>query len=143
MADGSARIEALEHQLMRAWLEGDRKVMKGLLSSRFRLVIGAHSPVLLDRKSLLEAAGGNWRLTDYRFGTSVYGRSLGASALFAAELEMDGRIGGAELTGNWWLCDLWQRSSIARRWQLVDRQLTRPDAQGAVPDAVRALQLWR
>ena len=29
-SEGNMRIEALEHQLMRAWLEGDRKLMKKL-----------------------------------------------------------------------------------------------------------------
>ena len=49
------RIEALEHQLMRAWLEGDRKTMKKLLSSRFRLVVGSKAPVLLEDAKQLSA----------------------------------------------------------------------------------------
>lgn len=140
--DGNARIEALEHQLMRNWLAGDRKAVKGLLSSRFRLVLGAKPPVLLDRKSMVEAAGEAWRLTGYRFGTSVYARPLGSSALFATEVELQGEIDGTELTGAWWMSDSWQRSTMTRNWQLADRQLTRLD-DSAVPEAMRRLQLWR
>jgi hypothetical protein len=140
---GDTRIEALEHQLMRSWLAGDRKALKGLLSSRFRLVLAARPPVLLDRKSLVEAAGGAWRLTGYRFGTSVYARPLGGSALFATEVELQGDIDGVALTGSWWMSDSWQRSRLTRSWQLADRQLTRLDETTSIPDAVRGLQLWR
>jgi hypothetical protein len=142
-SDGNVRIEALEHQLMRSWLEGDRKALKRLLSSRFRLVVGARTPVLLDRKSLVEAAGTAWRLSAYRFGTSVYVRTIGATALFAAELELRGTVDGTELAGTWWMSDYWQRSTVARRWQLTDRQLARIDDAPAFADAVRGLQLWR
>jgi hypothetical protein len=141
--ESNVRIEALEHQLMRSWLEGDRKTMKKLLSSRFRLVVGAKAPVLLDRKSILEAAGASWRLNGYRFGNSVYSRSIGPSALFAAELELRAEIDGADVSGTWWMTDYWRRSGIAQRWQLTDRQLARLDDKGTFPDAVRALQLWR
>ncbi|WP_300974769.1 DUF4440 domain-containing protein [Sphingomonas sp. LHG3406-1] len=141
--DTNARTEALEHQLMRAWLEGDRKAMKGLLASRFRMVVGAKPPVLLDRKSLLEAAGTRWRIGGYRFGTSIYSRQLGATALFAAEIELQGSIEGVDVSGSWWLSDHWSRSSLTRRWQLIDRQLSRLDERPAFPDAVRSLQLWR
>jgi hypothetical protein len=141
--DGHARVEALEHQLMRSWLEGDRKAVKKLLASQFRMVVGARSPVLLDRKSMVEATGTAWHLTAYRFGNSVYARTLGQSALFAAELELKGEIGGIDLSGRWWMADYWRRSGMVRRWQLADRQLARLDESEAFPDAVRALQLWR
>jgi hypothetical protein len=141
--NGSVRVEALEHQLMRSWIEGDRKAMKRLLSSRFRMVIGARTPVLLDRKSMVEAAGAAWRLSGYRFGNSVYTRSIGQAALFAAELKLDGDLDGIKISGSWWMVDYWRRSGITQRWQLDDRQLSRLDEGAAFPDAVRALQLWR
>jgi hypothetical protein len=137
------RIEALEHQLMRAWLEGDRKLIKKLLSSRFRLVVGGKAPVLLDRKSLVEAAGTGWRLNGYRFGNSVYSRKIAQSALFAVEVEMKIDIDGVDLSGNWWMTDYWRRSGLTQSWQLTDRQLARLDDGTRFPDAVRALQLWR
>ena len=142
-SNGEARIEALEHQLMRAWLDSDRKQVKTLLSSRFRLVLGARTPVLLDRKSLVEAVGAAWRLTSYRFGISVYARSIGQSVLFAAELELRGEIDKTDVSGSWWVADSWQRSTLTRRWQLCDRQLSRLEERTVVPDALRGLQLWR
>jgi hypothetical protein len=141
--EGNMRIEALEHQLMRSWLEGDRKLMKKLLSSRFRLVVGAKSPVLLDRKSMVEAAGAGWRIHGYRFGNSVYSRTIGPSAVFAVEVELRSEIDGVDLSGSWWMADYWRRSGIAQRWQLADRQLARLDEGTPFTDAVRGLQLWR
>ena len=128
---------------MRSWLEGNRKAMKGLLSSRFRMVVGARSPVLLDRKSLVEAAGGTWRLGAYRFGNSVYARTIGQSALFASELELKGEINGMDLSGRWWMADYWRRGGLTQRWQLADRQLARLDDDATFADGVRSLQLWR
>ena len=141
--ESNARIEALEHQLMRSWLEGDRKMLKKLLSSRFRLVVGATAPVLLDRKSMVEAAGAGWRLNGYRFGNSIYSRTIGQSALFAAELELKAEIDGVDLSGKWWMADYWRRAGVTQRWQLTDRQLARLDESRPFPDAVRGLQLWR
>lgn len=144
MADGGdARIEALEHQLMRAWGSADRKTLRGLLSRQFRMVIGAAAPVLLDRKSLVEAAGGRWRLDGYRFGQTVYAREMDGVALFAAELEMEGAIEGQKISGRWWQADLWRRSGLPRRWRLQDRQLARLETDRQLSDAIRALQLWR
>lgn len=144
MADeGNMRIETLEHQLMRAWLEGDRKLMKKLLSSRFRLVVGGKAPVLLDRKSMVEAAGSGWRLRGYRFGNSIYARKLGQIALFAAEAELKIEIDGVDLSGSWWMADYWRRSGLRQNWQLTDRQFAHLDEGTRFPDAVRALQLWR
>ena len=137
------RIEALEHQLMRSWLEGDRKMMKKLLSSRFRLVIGGKSPVLLDRKSMVEAAGAGWRLQGYRFGNSVYSRTIVQSALFAVEAELKIEIDGVDLSGSWWMADYWRRSGITQSWKLTDRQMARLDEGTRFSDAVRQLQLWR
>lgn len=141
--EGDMAIEALEHQLMRAWLEGDRKQMKRLLSSRFRLVVGGKAPVLLDRKSLIEAAGTGWRLNGYRFGNSVYSRKIVQSALFAVEVELKVEIDGMDLSGSWWMADYWRRSGLRQSWQLTDRQMARLDEGTKFPDAVRALQLWR
>nr|WP_314444672.1 nuclear transport factor 2 family protein [uncultured Sphingomonas sp.] len=142
-SEGNMRIEALEHQLMRSWLEGDRKTLKKLLSSRFRLVIGARAPVLLDRKSMVEAAGAGWRLNGYRFGNSVYSRKISQSAVFAVEVELKLEIDGVDLSGSWWMTDFWRRSGMLQNWQLADRQLARLDEGTRFPDAVRALQLWR
>jgi hypothetical protein len=124
--EGNMRIEALEHQLMRSWLEGDRKLMKKLLSSRFRLVVGAKAPVLLDRKSMVEAAGAGWRIHGYRFGNSVYSRTIGPSAVFAARWSS-----GPRSTG--WTCR-----------ELVDGRLLAPVGEsrsaGSLP--IASLRGW-
>lgn len=142
MANGDGRIEALEHQLMRAWVTGDRKALRSSLARRFRLVVGAPSPVLLDRKSLLDAAADRWRVTAFRFGT-IYARQVDGVGIFAAELELEGSIDGQDVSGRWWVTDIWRKSALARRWQLLDRQLARLETGHTFPQAVRALQLWR
>lgn len=128
---------------MRAWAGQDRKTVRQLLSRRFRLVLGAANPVMLDRKSLSDAAGERWIITSYRFGSALYTREVEGLGLFASELEMEGRIDRQELSGRWWLTDVWRKSSLTRKWQLLDRQLSRPDSAHEVPAAVRSLQLWR
>ena len=142
MAESDGRIEALEHGLMRAWAGGDRKLLRQGLSRRFRLVVAAAPPVLLDRKSMLDAAGDRWLLADYRF-SAVYTRETDGLGIFAAELEMEGAIYGRPISGRWWMTDLWCKSTLGRRWRLVDRQLARLDTDRTLSDAVRALQLWR
>lgn len=128
---------------MRGWAARDRKVLKGLLSRRFRLVVGSSSPVLLDRKSMLDAVGDRWVLAGYRFGSAVYAREVDGLAIFAAELEMEGTIDGKPVSGPWWMADIWRKSTLSRNWQLLDRQLARPETAKTLPEAVRALQLWR
>lgn len=142
-SETSGRIEALEHQLMRAWATGDRKVLRALLSRRFRMVVAAGTPVLLDRKSMLEAAGERWRLERYRFGQAVYSREAEGVAVFAAELEMEGAIEGRSVEGRWWQVDVWKKGGLSRKWKLLDRQLARIDGEHQFPQAVRSLQLWR
>jgi len=142
MGNENERLEALELRLMRAWVGDERKVMRQLLSRRFRLVLGAPSPVLLDRKSLLDAAVDRWQVAAFRLG-SVYSREAEGVGIFAAQVELDCRIDGKDVSGRWWMSDLWRKSAMTRRWQLLDRQLARPDASSDFPLAVKALQLWR
>lgn len=143
MSEGSGRIEALEHQLLRAWMASDSKQLKALLARRFRLVVGASNPVLLDRKSLIDAVGERWSLSAFRFGTALYAREVDGVGIFAAEVELEGRIDGKEVTGRWWVSDLWRKGGFSRRWQLLDRQLARPDPGQDFAASVRRLQLWR
>lgn len=142
MADNEGKIDALEHQFMRAWLSGERKQLRNLVSRRFRLVVGAAQPVLLDRKSLLEAVGDRWPLHQYRVG-ATYARLADGVGIFAAALELDMSIDGQSFTGSWWVTDLWRKSGISRRWQLTERQMTQLESETRLPQAVRALQLWR
>lgn len=144
MSDSNnGRIEALELALMRAWAAGDKKTLKRLLSRRFRVVIGSSAPVMLDKTSFVEAAGSRWAIGSFRIGTSVYSREYDGGAIFAAEVEMKARVDGRDCSGSWWMVDLWRKSVLTRNWQLVDRQLSRPDTGAVVPESIRALQLWR
>ncbi|GAA4015769.1 hypothetical protein GCM10022280_13230 [Sphingomonas swuensis] len=142
MADSNGMIEALEHRLMRAWLGGERKAVAQMLSSRFRLVAGSATPVLLDRKSMVDAIGDRWTIGAFRFGP-VYTRMTDGVGIFAAEIELESRIDGVDASGRWWMTDLWTKSKIRRRWQLVDRQVARPESGHAIPAALKGLQLWR
>ncbi|TCJ37457.1 DUF4440 domain-containing protein [Parafrankia sp. BMG5.11] len=138
----AAKIETLEHHWMRAWILGDRTAMKSLASREFIFLLGSTKPAILDRASWLEAATTRFRCTSYRFG-EVYVRRHGGLSLFAAQLTMEGIIGDDEWSGAGWVTDLWARSKIRRKWQLVERVLSRPDEDRRFPPAIRSMQLWR
>ena len=52
----AAKIETLEHQWMRAWMQRDRKQMKALASREFIFLLGSTTAVILDRPSWRDAA---------------------------------------------------------------------------------------
>lgn len=143
MADECAKIEAFETGLMRAWVGREQKVMRKLLSPRFRMVVGGSSPVLLDRKSLIDAVGDRWLMRAFRFGANVYVREAEGLGIFAAEIEVEATIDGADASGRWWLADCWRKSTIGRSWKLLDRQISRSETDSAFAQMVRPLQLWR
>lgn len=135
-------IEALEHQWMRAWIQGDRKSMKSLSAREFIFLLGAESPAILDRTSWLEAAGTRLRCLSYRFGP-VYIRKLGNIASFASNVAIEMELDGKPVSGDVWQTDLWRRKGFTQRWKLVERTLSRPDGDPALPVAVKAMQLWK
>jgi hypothetical protein len=138
----AATIETLEHRWMRAWMERDRNTMKALASRDFIYLLGASKPAILDRASWLEAATTRFRCASYSFG-QVYVRKHGSSAMFAAPLTIEATMGGDDWSGTMWTTDLWQRSSVRRKWRLVERVMSRPDADPQMPAAIRSMQLWR
>lgn len=138
----AAKIETLEHQWMRSWMQGDRTTMKALASREFIFLLGSTKPVILDRASWLEAASTRLRCTSYRFG-EVYVRQHGGTALFAAKVTMDAAFDDDEWAGAAWVTDLWARSKVRRKWRLVERVLSRPDSDQRLPAAIRSMQLWR
>ena len=142
MAEISAVIETLEHQLMRAWSRGDDKELKSLVSRSFMMLVGGKRAMLLDRPSWIESMSDRFRLNGYRIG-DVYIRKMGGTVVFAARVEMDMVLAGKEWSGDFWMLDLWQKSKVRRRWTLVKRSLSRPDGDKDVPEAIRSLQLWR
>lgn len=142
MSSFESTIEALEHQWMRAWIQRDRKAMKALAARDFIFLLGSEKAAILDRASWLEAAGSRLTCDSYRFGT-VYVRRHGKIAVFATAMTIDARIDAEPLTGQVWIVDLWKKAGVRRRWSLLERTVSRPDAELALPAAVRTMQLWR
>ncbi|MCF8881413.1 nuclear transport factor 2 family protein [Erythrobacter sp. SN021] len=142
MDEFSAKIEALEHLWMRAWMQRDRNQMKAIAARDFIFLLGSEKPTILDRASWLEAATTRFRCTGYRFD-EVYVRRHGPVAVFATRLGLEATIGDHHWNGDSWVVDLWQKSKIKRKWKLVERVLSRPDSDARMPEAIRAMQLWR
>ena len=138
----AAKIETLEHHWMRAWMQRDRKQMKALASRDFIFLLGSTKAAILDRPSWLEAATTRFKCEAYRFG-EVYVRRHGATAVFACQATLEARMGAQEWSGPVWLTDLWQRSAVKRRWQIVERVISRPDGDEDMSAAIRDMQLWR
>lgn len=138
----AARIETLEHQWMRSWMQRERNAMKALASRDFIFLLGSTKPAILDRASWLEAATSRFRCSSYRFG-EIYVRRHGAVAVFAAHLTLEAVMGNDDWSGAAWVTDLWARSAVRRKWRLVERVLSRPDTDPDMPAAIRSMQLWR
>jgi hypothetical protein len=138
----AARIETLEHQWMRSWMQRDRNAMKALASRDFIFLLGSTKPAILDRASWLEAATTRLRCASYRFG-EIYVRRHGSAAVFAAPLTLEASLGETDLSGTVWVTDLWARSTVKRKWRLLERVLSRPDEDAQLPPAIRSMQLWR
>jgi hypothetical protein len=138
----AAKIETLEHQWMRAWIQRDRKAMKALASRDFIFLFGSTRAAILDRPSWLDAATTRFKCESYRFG-EVYVRRHGGTAVFACQATLEAKMGALDWSGQVWITDLWQRSRIRRNWHLVERVISRPDTDAEMPAAIRDLQLWR
>lgn len=143
MAELTAVIETNEHRWMRAWVNGEKKALKSATSRRFMLLAGSKPPMILDRTSWLDAAANRWSCSSYRFG-DIYVGSIGSGlAVFAAPLEIKSRMDGADWSGTVFVTDIWRRAMSRRGWKIVQRVISRPDEDPALPKAIRALQLWK
>ncbi|KWV96104.1 MULTISPECIES: nuclear transport factor 2 family protein [unclassified Erythrobacter] len=142
MDEFSAKIEALEHLWMRAWMQRDRNQMKALAARDFIFLLGSENPTILDRASWLEAATTRFRCTGYRFD-EVYVRRHGNVAVFATRVGLEAKMGNHDWSGDSWVTDLWQKSKVRRKWKLVERVLSRPDGDEQMSAAIRSMQLWR
>lgn len=127
---------------MRAWIRGDTRTLKALTSRNFRLVLGSKPCVMLDARSWLAGAGNHFQCESYRFG-DIYAREIGGMKVFATQLDLKATMDGQDWSGEYWVTDLWRRSTVRRKWLLVERLLSRPDDRPDVPGAIRSLQLWR
>ena len=142
MADIHPIIETMEHRWMRAWVNGDKRALKGLTAGKFRMVIASKPCMLLDSKSWLEAAGTRFECSSYRFG-DIYARDLGSVAVFGTQLTMKATMDGHDWSGQYWVTDLWRKTRIRRSWRMVERVISRPEEKPEVSAAIRSLQLWR
>lgn len=142
MADILPIIETLENRWMRAWAGGDQRTLKSLTSRKFRMVVGSKPSVLLDASSWLQAAASSFLCHSYRFG-DLYARDLGNVIVFATQLDLVASIEGHDWSGRMWVTAVWRKSGIRRNWRMVERFVSRPEEDQAVPAAIRSLQLWR
>jgi hypothetical protein len=142
MADILPIIETLENRWMRAWVGGDVRTLKTLTSRKFRMVVGSKPSVLLDASSWLQAATSSFLCHSYRFG-DLYARDLGPVTVFATQLDLKASIDGHDWSGPLWVTDIWRKSGVRRSWKMVERVLSRPEADNEIPAAIRSLQLWQ
>ena len=70
-------------------------------------------------------------------------RDLGSVAVFATQLSIKATMDDQDWSGEYWVTDIWRKSRIRRQWSLVERVLSRPEADRQVPAGIRSLQLWR
>ena len=142
MADLSPVIETMEHRWMRACVTGDTAALKGLTSRNFRMVMGSKPSAILDFKSWIEAAPKRFQCQSYRFG-DIYVRNVGSVVIFATQLEIKATMDGHDWSGRYWVTDLWRKGRVRRKWNMIERVLSRPEDNQDVPAAIRSLQLWR
>jgi ketosteroid isomerase-like protein len=142
MADLAPVIETMEHRWMRGWVNRDPKALKGLTAKDFLLLMGAKPPVILDRPSLLEAAGQRWDCESYRFG-DILVRREGKLAVFSASVELKARMDGRDWSGTYWVTDVWRKGRMRGGWRLAHRILSRRDEAPEVAKAIKSLQLWK
>lgn len=142
MAELTPEIETMENRYMRAWAQAELSVLKSLTARRFNLLVGSKPAVMLDCPSWLEAATKRFTCDGYRFG-DIYVRDLGSVAIFASQVELKAKLDGKDISGRFWITDLWRKGRIRRRWRLVERVLSRADDDPQIPKAIRSMQLWR
>lgn len=142
MANLMPVIETLENRWMRAWINGDIKELKGLTSRNFRMVMGSRPAAILDAPSWLDAVNGRFICSGYRFG-DIYVRDVGSVAVFASQMTIKAKLEGKDWSGEYWVTDIWRKSRVRRKWQMVERILSRPDDDRQLPEGIRSLQLWR
>ena len=142
MTDIIPVIETMENRWMRAWISRDARTLKALTSPSFRMVIGSKPCVILDAKSWLESAGDRYLCSSFRFG-DIYARNHGSVAIFATQLSLKATIDNQDWSGEVWVTDLWRKSRVRRNWRMIERVVSRPETDGQIPTAVKALQRWR
>jgi ketosteroid isomerase-like protein len=142
MNDFASKIEALEHRWMRAWIARDRKDMKALAARDLVVLFAGSQPAILDRASWLAATEARFRCSAYRFGT-IYVRRQGKCAIFAAPMHLEASVDGNPVLKDASLVSVWSRTSVRRKWQMMERVLGGQNADPDLPREIRSMQLWR
>ena len=142
MADLTPVIETLENRWMRAWVNRDSKAMKAITGSDFILLTASKPPVILDRRSWLEAMAEHYHCSSFKFG-DIYVRGWGPFALFASPLEIEATMDGHDWSETIWVTDIWRRGRVRRGWKLVQRTVSRRNENPKLRAAIKALQLWK
>lgn len=127
---------------MRAWVNGDIRTLKSITAKGFMLLTASTPPMILDRPSWLEAAAKRYQCTSYRFGEFTV-VDHGAVAVFAGKLELSATIDGYDWSEPVFVTDLWRKGRVRRGWKMVQRVVSKQDANPGLPKAIRALQLWK
>lgn len=141
MSDFAAEIETLEHRFQRAWMRGDKRDLKALLTRDFIFSVGAARAQILDRPSFLEACERDFTCSGFRI-REVGARKHGKVAWFGAAIDLEMRLRGDKWEGAFWLADLWRKNTFGKGWKLIERSLSRIEASETVPQHIRSLQLW-
>jgi hypothetical protein len=118
------------------------RALKAVTARDFVLLVGSKPPEMLDYRSFVDAAADRWSCSSYRFGT-IYVRDYGGMALFTAQAEVKSRLDGRDWSGTLWITDLWRKSRVRRRWRIVERVISAPDARADIGASIKSLQLWR
>jgi ketosteroid isomerase-like protein len=142
MADMTPLIETLENRWMRAWVQRDVKMLKGMTAKDFMLLTASRPPTILDRPSWLEAAANRYLCSSFRFG-EVYVRGSGRVALFAAPVDIEATMDGHQWSGRVFVADLWRKGRMRSGWKLVQRIVARTDDDPQLRAAMKSLQLWK
>lgn len=141
MDEISATLEAVENQLMRAWMRGDEKDVRKLVAKDCIITVGTAPLEILDRPSFVRAMGGGFQCCGFRM-KEIAVRKYGKMAWFVCNAELELRVGREDWQGSFMMTDLWKRSRLNRRWMLAERSLCQIDAHVEKAASLRSLQLW-
>ena len=126
-------IPSLAQQWMDAWMARDRAALEGFLAPEFALVGAAFPGRSTEREAWLEIA-----LSDYRAESCTFADPLvrpvasgppGVAAMNAVWTQV-ARYGGNDLSGRYWIADLW-REGGPFGWQVVLRSSAALDTLAA------------
>jgi hypothetical protein len=108
----------LERQLMDAAAAQNRSALQSLLADDFELRTARSGGELTLRDEWLEAATTTYQIRSYRI-SRLSVRQMGTAAIVNFFYEQHASYAGKDLSGDFFLVDLWQKAGNA--WKLVAR----------------------